>query len=117
MGKIDINNIVLFSECQKEFVSNYQKLKMLEIIAIAHKPETMIKKCTYRGDDQHPACNLFKNNNGPRFLTSDFGVCYTFNFGPYISSLGLNFDMTAASLLYGLTLEIDIECKSRFIFV
>ena len=86
---------------------------MLEILAIAHKPETMIKKCTFIGNDSHPACNLFKNNTGPRFLTSDFGVCYSFNFGPYLSLLGLNFDIESASLFFGLTLEIDIEGKRR----
>ena len=85
-------------------------------MAIAHTPETMIKKCTFIGNDSHLACNLFKDNNGPRFLTSDFGVCYTFNFGPYLSSLGLNFDITSANLFHGLTLEIDIEGKSRLIF-
>ena len=69
------------------------------------------------GYDQHPACNLFKDNNGVRFLTSDLGVCYTFNFGPYLSSLGLNFDTTTANLFNGLTLEIDIEGESGLIFV
>ena len=98
----------MVSERHKEFVRTYLKLKLLEVIAIAHKPETMIKKCTFLGNDQHPACNLFKDI-GVRFLTSDFGVCYTFNFGPYLSSLGLNFDMIVANLLYGLRLEIDIE--------
>ena len=93
------------------------KLKKLEMIAIAHKPKSMIKKCTFIGDDQHPACNLFKDNNGIRFLSSDFGVCYTFNFGPYLTSLGLNFYTSSANLLYGLTLEMDIESKSRLIFV
>ena len=84
---------------------------MSEMIAVAHKPESMVKKCSFMGCDQQESCKLFKQNKGVSFLTPVYGVCYTFNFGPYLSSLGINLNMVAANVVYGLTLEIDIECK------
>ena len=64
--------------------------------------------------EEHDACKLFKDNNGVIFLSPVYGVCYTFNFGPYLSSKGINLDMLAANIFYGLTLELDIECKKTF---
>ena len=81
------------------------------MIALAHRPESMVKKCTFMGCDQKNACKYFKERKGVSFLTPVYGVCSTFNFGPYMSSLGINLDMAAANVAYGLTLEIDIECK------
>ena len=69
------------------------------------------------GLDLDNACKLFKQTNGVRFITPVYGVCYTFNFGPYLSLLGKKLEMIAANIFFGLILEIDIECKRTQIFV
>ena len=68
------------------------------------------------GCDEKNACKYFKESKGVNFLTPVYGVCSTFNFGPYMSLLGINLDMAAANVAYGLTLEIDIECKKYLFF-
>ncbi len=92
-------------------------LKTSEMIAVAHKPKSMIKKCTFMGCEEQDACKLFKETAGVSFITPVYGLCYTFNFGPYLSSLNIDLDMVAANVVYGLTLEIDIECKKRLAFL
>ena len=92
-------------------MDSYLSLKPAEVVAIAHKPKSMIKRCSFLACENNPFCNDLQNFGGVSFITPTYGVCYMFNFGPYYALSGADLNSATANVIYGLILEIDIESK------
>ena len=95
---------------QNQFYNYFLNLKMDEVIAIAHRPQSMIKYCAFGGIPTYsPDCTDLIRGSVKMFTPAN-GVCYSFNF-QRLGSQKVSASSVYGGGEFGLQLVLDIEGK------